>query len=150
MADEEIRKSSRQTGPALEAMYQFTLWLVPTVEKFPKKQKFLLGDRIQSTAIDILERLIEATYTRSRATVLASANLGNSKIGEGLPDRRSHQRNQSARSTGSTLVLWGTNDQGRASGGKLIEISHVFDGPTIGRQPCVVCDEVGRQTVVNR
>ncbi|MGH6897203.1 MAG: type II toxin-antitoxin system prevent-host-death family antitoxin [Geminicoccaceae bacterium] len=42
------------------------LWLVPTVEKFPRSQKFLLGDRIQSTALDVLERLIEATYTRGR------------------------------------------------------------------------------------
>ena len=34
-------------GPALETMYQFLLWLVPAVEKFPRRQKFLLGDRIQ-------------------------------------------------------------------------------------------------------
>ena len=26
-------------------MYRFLLWLVPTVEKFPRSQKFLLGDR---------------------------------------------------------------------------------------------------------
>ena len=50
--------TARQTGPALEAMYRFILWLVPTVEKFPRSQKFLLGDRIQSTALDVLERLI--------------------------------------------------------------------------------------------
>jgi len=37
---------ARQTGPALEAHFQFLLWLVPTVEKFPRSQKFLLGDRI--------------------------------------------------------------------------------------------------------
>jgi hypothetical protein len=54
----------RQTGPALEAMYRFLLWLVPTVEKFPRSQKFLLGDRIQPTALDVLERLIEATHGR--------------------------------------------------------------------------------------
>ncbi len=39
---------SREYGPALEAAYRFTLWLVPTVEKFPRSQKFLLGDRIQA------------------------------------------------------------------------------------------------------
>ena len=39
----------RRTGPALEAMYRFMLWLVPTVEKFPRSQKLFLGDRIQST-----------------------------------------------------------------------------------------------------
>lgn len=53
-------------GPALEACYRFLLWLMPTVEKFPRSQKFLLGDRIQATALDVLERLIEANYSRQR------------------------------------------------------------------------------------
>ena len=52
------------------------LWLVPTVEKFSRSQKFLLGDRLQATALDVLERLVEATYTRDRRRHLASANLG--------------------------------------------------------------------------
>ena len=57
---------ARTTGAALEAHYRFVLWLVPTVERFPRKQKFLLGERIQATALDVLEHLIEATYTRQR------------------------------------------------------------------------------------
>ncbi|MEZ5776395.1 MAG: four helix bundle protein [Hyphomicrobiaceae bacterium] len=68
--------NARRTGPALEAHRQFLLWLVPAVEKFPRSQKFLLGDRIQSTALDVLECLIEATYTRERRGHLAKANLG--------------------------------------------------------------------------
>ena len=58
------RVSARETGPALEAHYRFLLWLVPAVERFPRRQKFLLGDRIQSTALDVLDSLIEATYTK--------------------------------------------------------------------------------------
>jgi hypothetical protein len=71
---------ARRTGPALEAMYRFILWLVPTVEKFPRSQKFLLGDRIQATALDVLERLIEATYTKARRPALLAANLGIEKL----------------------------------------------------------------------
>ena len=56
--------SARKTGPALEALYRFLPWLVPTVEKFPRSQKFLLGDRIQATALDVLERLIGGRRTR--------------------------------------------------------------------------------------
>jgi hypothetical protein len=56
-----MRDNARRTGPALERMQGFLVWLVPTVEKFPRSQKFLLGDRIQATALDVLERLIEAT-----------------------------------------------------------------------------------------
>jgi len=61
-----IADNSRQTGAALEETYRFLLWLMPTVEKFPRNYKFVLGDRIQVAAIGVLEGLIEATYTRNR------------------------------------------------------------------------------------
>jgi len=68
--------NARRTGPALEAMYQFLLWLIPTLEKFPRNQKFILGDRIETAALDVLDSLIAATYTRGRGRLLADANLG--------------------------------------------------------------------------
>ena len=71
---------ARRTGPALEAHQQLILWLVPVLEKFPQSQKFLLGDRIQSTAFDVLEALIEATFSRERQGQLARANLGLEKL----------------------------------------------------------------------
>ena len=82
MDGEEQRASdrARTTGPALEAHYRFMLWLVPALERFPRSQKFLLGDRIQGAALDVLELLIEATYTRERTGHLARANLGIEKL----------------------------------------------------------------------
>lgn len=71
-----MTSEARRTGPALEAHYQFLTWLMPMVEKFPRSQRFLLGDRIQTTALDVLDALIEATYTRNRGAHLARANLG--------------------------------------------------------------------------
>ena len=65
----------RRGGPALEAMYGLTLWLIPTLERFPRRQKFLLGDRIQTTAIASLESLTEATFTRRRSRLLDRVNL---------------------------------------------------------------------------
>lgn len=59
------RDKSRRTGLPLEQMQRFLLWRIPTVEKFPRSQN-LLGDWIQSTALDVVERLVEATYTRAR------------------------------------------------------------------------------------
>ncbi len=61
-------------------MYRFNLWLIPTLEKFPRSQKFLLGDRIEAHALDVLERLIEATFTRERQSALRAANLGLEKL----------------------------------------------------------------------
>lgn len=74
------KDAARKSGPALEAMYRFILWLIPTLDKLPRSQKFLLGDRIQATALDVLERLIEATYSRARERALGEANLGLEKL----------------------------------------------------------------------
>ncbi|MDO8310864.1 MAG: diversity-generating retroelement protein Avd [Sideroxyarcus sp.] len=71
---------SRQTAPVLEKTYQFVLWLMPTVDKFPRAQKFLLGDRLQSTALDVMEGLVEAAYTKTRAPILVRVNLGLEKL----------------------------------------------------------------------
>lgn len=68
-------QTARATGPALEAMYQFLLWLVPTLDKFPRSQKFLLGDWLQTQALCVLDSLIAATYSRDRTGYLRAANM---------------------------------------------------------------------------
>jgi hypothetical protein len=72
--------NSKRTGPAVEAHYQYLTWLMPTIEKFPRSHKFTLGDRIENAALDVLEALIEATYTRDRSHHLRQANLGIEKL----------------------------------------------------------------------
>ncbi|MFN0298737.1 MAG: diversity-generating retroelement protein Avd [Burkholderiales bacterium] len=76
----ESQSAARRNGPALEAMYRFNLWLMPAVEKLPRTYKFVLGDRMQIAALDCLERLIEATYTKSRDAALGRANLALEKL----------------------------------------------------------------------
>jgi hypothetical protein len=75
-----VTDNARRTGPAVEKTYQFVLWLIPTVQKFPKSQKFLLGDRIQTTALNVLEGLIEATYTKARRSLLSGVNVQIEKL----------------------------------------------------------------------
>jgi len=43
--------SRQHAGIAVERAYQFLLWLIPTVDKFPRSQKFLLGDRMHGLAL---------------------------------------------------------------------------------------------------
>lgn len=71
---------TRRSGVVVEKAYQFLLWLVPTLEKFPKSQKFLLADRIQVLALDVLEGLVEATYTKNAVPLLRTANLRLEKL----------------------------------------------------------------------
>ena len=72
--------NSKRTGAAIEAHYQFLVWLMPTVEKFPRSHKFTIGDRIGIASLDVLDMLIEATYTRDRLQHLQQANLGIEKL----------------------------------------------------------------------
>jgi len=60
--------------------YDLILWLIPRLKEFPRNQRFLLGDRIQSAALDVLCLLIEANYTQGRAGLLRSANLELEKL----------------------------------------------------------------------
>ena len=45
-ADVSVARGAREVGPALESHYRFVVWLVPVLERFPRTQKFLFGDRI--------------------------------------------------------------------------------------------------------
>lgn len=71
---------SRTTGPALEKWYQFVRWLTPAVEKFPRSHKFTLGERMYQGALNVLDGLIEATYSKNAAPVLLQVNLGLEKL----------------------------------------------------------------------
>ena len=71
---------SRTTGPALEKWYQFLRWLTPALEQFPRSHKFTLGERIYHGALNVLDGLIEATYSKNATSVLLQVNLGLEKL----------------------------------------------------------------------
>ncbi|MBI4651197.1 diversity-generating retroelement protein Avd [Candidatus Desantisbacteria bacterium] len=60
---------------AITKLYDFILWIIPKLEKFPRSQKFLLADRIENFLLDILELLIEASYSKNKSNQLKNANL---------------------------------------------------------------------------
>lgn len=66
--------------PVIREWYELAAWLLPKINKFPRDQKFLLGDRIQTTVIDILERLIEAKFRRDRSELLDRVNVELEKL----------------------------------------------------------------------
>lgn len=65
---------------AITKLYDYFLWIIPKLEKFPRSQKFLLADRIENLLLDILDRLIEAAYSRNKQSALRSANLQLEKL----------------------------------------------------------------------
>ncbi len=60
--------------------YDFLLYLVPKISKFPKSQKYLLGDRLETISLSILENLIEAVYSREKLPLLLRSNIQLEKL----------------------------------------------------------------------
>ena len=83
--------------PVILESYELTAWLLPKINKFPRDQKFLLGDRMQTTVLDILERLIEAKFRRGRSELLDRANVELEKL-------RSFPKGTKNMTTTSTIV----------------------------------------------
>jgi hypothetical protein len=58
----------------------FLTWLFAATEKFPKKTRFVLVNRIDNLALDVVEDLVEARYTRDRLPILRRTNLKLEKL----------------------------------------------------------------------
>lgn len=55
--------------------YDFLLWLYPIVNKFPKNQKFVLAQRIETKTLDILNSIIWANMERDKIPFLKKASV---------------------------------------------------------------------------
>ena len=64
----------------LSRWMEFLEWLLPTTEKFPKRVRFTFADRINNLALDIVEDLVEARYTRDKRLLLQRVNLRLEKL----------------------------------------------------------------------
>jgi hypothetical protein len=51
----------------LSKWYEYTKWLLGRVDQFPKNQRFILGQRLVDTCLEVQECLIEGAYTRGGA-----------------------------------------------------------------------------------
>jgi hypothetical protein len=62
---------------AVVACHDLLAWIIPQIDKFPRVRRFTLGERIETALLDVLERLLEAAYSRgqTKADALRTANL---------------------------------------------------------------------------
>ena len=54
---------------------EFLKWLLPALDKFPKKSRFTMTSRIENLALDIVELLITAKYQREKRHLLKQIDL---------------------------------------------------------------------------
>lgn len=64
----------------LTLTYDFLLYLIPQLSKYPRDQKFVLGDRIETLTLDILDDFIIAYYSKEKLERLREANLKLEKL----------------------------------------------------------------------
>ena len=61
--------------PIFVKWLEFLKWLLPTLEKFPKKSRFTITSRIENLAFDIVELLITARYQKEKRHLLEKVNI---------------------------------------------------------------------------
>ena len=61
--------------PVIDKLYTLILWLLPHIAKFPRSERFVLGDRIERSVLDVQDLLIEAAYSRRKTDLLKRANI---------------------------------------------------------------------------
>jgi len=67
--------STKPEAPVvLVKWYDYAKWVLERVESFPKNQKYVLGQRLSNQAMEVLELLVEAAYSREKLRLLATAN----------------------------------------------------------------------------
>ncbi|HPC37611.1 MAG TPA: diversity-generating retroelement protein Avd [Candidatus Paceibacterota bacterium] len=66
--------------PIFHKTYELILWFWPIANKFPKSQRFVLGQRIENTLLDFLELIIEAKNSKIKISALAKASIKLDKL----------------------------------------------------------------------
>lgn len=69
-----------QNLPIFEKTYELILWLYPAVNKFPKSQRFVLGQQIENTALNILKGIIQANAERAKLPYLKQVSVELDKL----------------------------------------------------------------------
>ena len=64
-----------QSLPIVVKMYDLLLYLIPQVSKFPRSQRYSLGERLKNVSFDILELLLDALYSRDKMPLLHRINI---------------------------------------------------------------------------
>jgi len=63
------------TPKAIEDCHALLAWMLPQLDKFPRARRFTLGSRIEDGLLFVLEKLVEAAYSKAKAAPLRAANL---------------------------------------------------------------------------
>ena len=66
--------------PLFVLWYDFSKWLLNKSEQFPRKVRFSFANRIDNLALDIIESIVEARYSRKKIDILRRIDLNMEKL----------------------------------------------------------------------
>jgi hypothetical protein len=70
-----MKQAKPDTSPvAVQKTYEFVLWLLPKVEKFPRSYRFTIGERLTAGGLDLLLELVQAAYAKDKPRHLEAAS----------------------------------------------------------------------------
>ncbi len=67
-------------SPIFTRTYDLLRWLLPCTVKFPRQQRFVLAEKLQQTALDFQDRLMEAGLGMDPPTALHRADVELGKL----------------------------------------------------------------------
>ena len=117
----EAKKSEVRELRALTAWMEFLSWLLPTTEKFPKKVRLTLTNRIDNLALDVAMTLTEGQYSTAPRGHIREANLLLTKIRlllrlshtmAFLPHKQYEHASRKIDEVGRMLGAWGKDGEG--------------------------------------
>lgn len=62
-------------SPLFAKSYDFVRWLIPQTVKFPREQRFVVAERLQTAAMDFMDCLYQATDASRQADALRQADV---------------------------------------------------------------------------
>ena len=65
----------KEQYPIFTHWYATLDWILATVEGFPRKARFSVASRIADAALDTMDLIVEAIYTKERLPLLQQINL---------------------------------------------------------------------------
>lgn len=58
-----------------QKVYDLILWMYPLINKFPKKQRFVLGQQLENALLNILKGIIQANQERNKLEILKQVSI---------------------------------------------------------------------------
>ena len=78
MADTQSRVPDRLI--LFERWMEMTVWMLERTERFPKRLRASLTNRLENTTLEILEAVTTAAYRKDRTAILVAINEGLNRL----------------------------------------------------------------------